>query len=735
MKPSEPATSAAPPLRPGARPAVVWRDPLLWITVALLTGQAVTGLWMSSVALGVPRLTPFEIHVWLARFLVPVLAVFLKRHLDGIGPRRVFAYLFGFWFMFFVSRFLGINTLILLGPLTIWIFWRMIRVLRPWLRGMDPGSAGIALLVFVLMQIALTTGLGTHLEVMILNRPLIRHQGIYALNFYALHQWAGTLLPIAIVIHLGLRRIRAAVPGMWRVLRRLRPRYVVPVLVMTALAFVFLNWNRQEWGDSHPQDFVPVRWSPIESAHYCGRCHTDEYRQWQVSMHRHAALNDLYRAAVRVTIERHGEKAADFCHSCHDPARELRRQAALETGTAPPTDDEAEGVTCISCHRVVAVDEHPKNANFRLGMLPSQFSPDTDPEVMRRVFQRSVEADSRAHRQHMNPLGPRAFLCMSCHRVDLGIPGSAAAPGTFVEDISSTWEAGTYGDREENSCMLCHMPRVKFFDWEKEDGRALNHPHHSSLGLQQSLALISRSTGVGAPLEERDRAATGLVHEFPGLGWYQKFAQISHGSLDPFFKPNARIQSLPFVIHATAEVSAERLLTVDLVTSNVRAGHALPAGADDIAELWLSVTLVTDDGRSFPLLGAVDETGRRDPRAPWLGSRWLDRNGQPITHHDLLSVATVADARRIRFGQTVNDRVQVAVPAEVEGKAHLALVWNYRRVSPDASLELLGELRPFPIKPIGEASIEIQVPSRPATVATPADSAPADSAPPPAAPG
>ena len=108
-------------------------------------------------------------------------------------------------------------------------------------------------------------------------------------------------------------------------------------------------------------------------------------------------------------------------------------------------------------------------------------------------------------------------------------------------------------------------------------------------------------------------------------------------------------------------------------------------------------------------MGAIDEAGDRDPAAPELGARWLDAKGARLAHHDLYALAQVTDQRRIRFGETRKDPLTVALPA-VTGPARIEARWNYRRVRPESSLELLGERRPFPVTSIGDGAIDITLP-------------------------
>ncbi|MBK7975900.1 MAG: hypothetical protein IPK07_22405, partial [Deltaproteobacteria bacterium] len=481
-----------PAARIGRRERALWRAPLFWLTFAFFVAETVTGLGMTFTPLGVPRLPWFEAHLWTSRIFLPLFAVFLYRHLRGVGPRRVYVVMFGYWFTLFVLRFLGGNSLFLILPLSIGMLWWMFRKLTPWMRGLDPAAAGLSFVVFVLVQVTMATGIGTHFDVMLVDHPFMRHQGIFAINFLALHQWAGIGLPLVVALHLGLRRILETVPASLEWLRRVRARKLAPLLLASMFGTVWWNWNLRHHGKSHPEDFVPVEWSSVEKAEFCANCHWDEYRQWSVSLHRFGASNDLYQASVKVAIERHGESSVAYCHRCHDPTYELRAAAGALA-------EDSEGITCISCHRALSVPEEPRNGDLTIGMMPiAGGASGSDPDYAKRLT-RSIEADSRAHRRDMNPLGPRVQICQSCHRVDLGEVG---AHGVLIEDVSTDWFEGPYGKVEDNSCILCHMPRIKALPWELEEARGHKHPHHGVFGMNQSVALIESRAGIQATLAQ-----------------------------------------------------------------------------------------------------------------------------------------------------------------------------------------------------------------------------------------
>ncbi|MFN7951461.1 MAG: multiheme c-type cytochrome [bacterium] len=694
-------------LRIGRRERALWREPFFWLVLALFAAESVTGLAMTFLPLGIPRLGWFEIHLWVARAFVPLFAVFLYRHTRGVGGRRVYVVMFGYWLTLFVMRFLGGNSLFLILPLTIFMLWWMWRALVPWMRGLDPAAAGISYLVFVAVQITMATGIGTHLDVMLVDRPFMRHQGIFSLNFAALHQWAGILLPLLAALHLGLRRLLAAVPVSLQWLRRVRARSLAPLVLASMFGVVAWNWNLRHHAEKHPEAYEDVAWVPTEKAEFCGKCHWDEYRQWSVSLHRFAAENELYAAAVRVTVERHGAQAVAFCHRCHDPTYELRQRADA-------AGELSEGVTCVSCHRVVEVPSEPRNGDLRIGRLPIPAGEDaTQPAFLGRLV-RSIEADSRGHRHDMNPIKAQATICQSCHRVDMSVAG---LHGVLVEDTASSWFEGPYGKAQDNSCVLCHMPRIKSLPWEQREARGHKHPHHGVFGLNEGLSVMASGTGVEATLAERDATVAELIREFPGLSAIQQISQFSHGSFDPLFKFNQRLALRPLTIDLTVEPIEAGRLAISLATTNVRGGHALPAGADDLSETWLSVELTDASGRAFALSGAMGADGERDPTALELGARWLDRNGEPLRQHDLFSLGHVADERRIKFAETLRDRIEVPRPDGLSGRVVVRATWNYRRVRPHAALDLLGAPRAFPVTRLGEGEVEVTLaPLAPAAV-------------------
>ena len=149
------------------------------------------------------------------------------------------------------------------------------------------------------------------------------------------------------------------------------------------------------------------------SASQCGRCHAKQHREWQGSLHAHAASPGFLGQFPGST---HAFQSS--CRSCHAP---LAEQA----------DDplRAEGISCAGCH-VRGWTRHgpPRRADSALLRLP------TYPLVEDAAYERSD-------------------FCLPCHQ----LPPSAAVAGRPLLNTYREWLDGPYM-RRGVQCQHCHMP-------------------------------------------------------------------------------------------------------------------------------------------------------------------------------------------------------------------------------------------------------------------------------------
>jgi hypothetical protein len=272
---------------------------------------------------------------------------------------------------------------------------------------------------------------------------------------------------------------------------------------------------------------------PASAEKSCSGCHNPIYNQWQTANHAGTAQNewvlDLYSGsgtpgggAGYVFRDTHDANETGFCSACHAPMAEV-----LDPGNVfldEVTDPGAlEGVNCVTCHQLAAVDGSPARLNdlHMLGGKSFYRFPEGFTEAF--VWGPLTDVTFKSMRPSHSTLHKESLLCASCHqynRPDNGVAGQH----TFTEWQASPFAVPGPGYR---TCQDCHMPA------STTDGRlCLQLPtgerpgdqrrQHTFVGstpdmLQNNLAL---NVTASEPLPGRIRVAAdvsnfGAGHNFP----------------------------------------------------------------------------------------------------------------------------------------------------------------------------------------------------------------------------
>ena len=78
------------------------------------------------------------------------------------------------------------------------------------------------------------------------------------------------------------------------------------------------------------------------SSEYCGRCHSDIYRNWKMERHANSWTNDLFQKAYKIETK-------DWCIHCHAPL-EMQKISIKNGNENAGLIHESEGINCAGCH-------------------------------------------------------------------------------------------------------------------------------------------------------------------------------------------------------------------------------------------------------------------------------------------------------------------------------------------------------------------------------------------------
>ena len=97
----------------------------------------------------------------------------------------------------------------------------------------------------------------------------------------------------------------------------------------------------------------------------CGTkgCHSEIYKEWQVSAHRWSAMDVGFQKVQSVMAEQNGSESTRYCGGCHDPVSLFSGTKNIFVKDLTNLSGYQEGVSCISCHAIKKTDIKG-NANY-----------------------------------------------------------------------------------------------------------------------------------------------------------------------------------------------------------------------------------------------------------------------------------------------------------------------------------------------------------------------------------
>jgi hypothetical protein len=182
-----------------------------------------------------------------------------------------------------------------------------------------------------------------------------------------------------------------------------------------------------------------------------------------------------------------------------------------------------QGVNCVSCHQLDAVDTSPAHLNdlHLLGKATYRF-PDQIPTTDAFVWGPLDDVTFDAMRVSYSPLHAESRLCASCHQYNRPSNG-VAGQHTYTEWLASSFAVPGLGYR---TCQDCHMPPSEgigrlcvFLDGDRPGDQRRQHTFIGSTPqtLQDNLSLdaVATEVGPGRIRVTADVENFGAGHSFP----------------------------------------------------------------------------------------------------------------------------------------------------------------------------------------------------------------------------
>ncbi|MBI5513712.1 MAG: hypothetical protein HY909_08080 [Deltaproteobacteria bacterium] len=381
--------------------------------------------------------------------------------------------------------------------------------------------------------------------------------------------------------------------------------------------------------------------TPLESSTSCGvTCHYSRdpevpsampYDGWLGSMMGNAVRDPLFLAALTVA-EQDAPGVGDWCLRCHTPPGFVggRTRGALAASRgAELLPEDRDGVTCDSCHRMVATT-NLGNAQYQLSPTETRFGPYADIVSIR-------------HPGAVSTWLPDSRMCGTCHEVTNPTQPLRRADGTDtgqrvpLDTTYSEWARSAFaaaGSPEARSCQDCHLPRVEGSARVSSNDVALLRSRPRRHDLAGANAWGLRVLG-----RMRGDVASGEFYDPDAAPFYEAGAQRAEATLRAAVSLEVR--------EAPRQAAPGERVTVVARLTNL-SGHRVPTGYTDGRRAWLEVTVIDADRRETPVSGAYDLAQARlaepDPQLR-VYEALHGRAGMGVSEHIALHDTIVKDTR------------------------------------------------------------------------------------------
>lgn len=525
-------------------------------------------------------------------------------------------------------------------------------------------------------------------------------------------RWAGSLTALAFIFPLSVEAWRAASPD---------PSHTISNPILAPLSMdeegagpqspFFPSAADTTSGKTIPSDFFMKPESCARSG-----CHPDIYEQWQSSAHHFSSFNNQwYRKSIEYMQEVIGTEPSKWCGGCHDHAVFFNGMMDTPAKEFINTPEAQAGLTCNSCHAVVAVNSSMGNGHFLIEYPPLHDLSTSENSIIRGVHDFVVHLDPGPHRKvFMKPFirEQTAEYCSACHKVHLDQPvnhyrwfrGFNEYDGWQSSGISGQGARSFYYPENPMKCVDCHMPFTPSKDAGNIDGLVHSHRFpaaNTALPFvnedEEQLRLTTEflqddQIGVDifalseAPPEETDEAYRAAAPDIFRVA--STFAEgdelgFAVGRTAGYTEPRAVLAPIDRVKPTVRRGDTVR---VDVVVRTKKVGHFFPGGTVDAFDVWVELKAEDENGRVLFWSGYVpqDEQGRKgpaDPGAHFYRAFLLDEHGNPINKRNAWAARSVLYVRLIPPGAADTVHFRMHVPEWAGNTIRLTAKVNYRKFS------------------------------------------------------
>jgi tetratricopeptide (TPR) repeat protein len=439
------------------------------------------------------------------------------------------------------------------------------------------------------------------------------------------------------------------------------------------------------------------------TAQYCGHCHQEAYHQWRQSVHSNAFRNPWYLKNVNMLIDEKGVQYSRHCEGCHNPVALL--SGDLSQGMPKKRPFEDEGVTCSTCHSIVATDA-TGTGSYVMG-TPAVLVDENGAPVTRPVSDGEILAHLDRHSKAvMRPLYQTAEFCAACHK--------AAIPRSLDDykwlrafTVYDEWQGASFTKQSPlpfyrkdavSTCQTCHMVREPLAagasDPGAKDGQLMSHRW---LGGNTLIPAYYKFD------EQAEKLAAFLRKD------------VLNVDLFALEKENAAATTSDQVLVAPLGLTSFALtpgetLVADVVIQNKGIAHSFVPEQRDFYEAWVDFTVKDGSGKVLAESGFLKSDGNLDPSAHSFTNRLINNQGGLNDLHQIWHNRVLAYNNALQSGRSQLVRYRFRLPKSLTGQVSLTATVKYRRFNqhfidfamgqkqfPQPVIEIASETRTFRI--------------------------------------
>ncbi len=446
------------------------------------------------------------------------------------------------------------------------------------------------------------------------------------------------------------------------------------------------------------------------TAKYCGHCHQEAYREWRESAHSSSFRQPWYLKNVNMLIAEKGVQYSRHCEGCHNPVALL--SGDLSQGMPVKRPFENEGITCETCHSMIATDT-TGTGSYIMG-TPAVLVDANGKPISGPVSDAEILAHLDRHdKAVMRPLLKTPEFCAACHK--------AALPRELDNykwlrafTVYDEWQGSSFSKQNPlpayrkdvvSKCQTCHMPMEKV-----EAGRSEPSAKNGMIHSHRWLGGDTLNAAYYKYPEQLKKLTEFLQHGPDGKGVF---------NIDLFGLENesAAATTHDQVLIAPLGITRFTLapgetLVADVVIQNKGIGHSFVPEQRDFYQAWVDFNVKDSTGKTLAESGFIQPNGYLDPSAHSFTNRLINGKGRLNALHQVWDNHVLAYNNTIQSGASQLVRYRFRLPKDITGSITITATVRYRRFNqtflsyvfgqknyPEPIIDMASDSRTFNIGP------------------------------------